>query len=804
MKRVKITESQYRILTKQGLINEKHHAIRDTNLWDKVEKTAKYLIDNAHDIYRLYNKGFRPNLPEDLLNVDFRNDEHCAYTPKYNSISVGLELIMDCAGNNDVRRLASLIYHEMGHQTNVTKSGQATSEINKDFSHPFWFSLDQELYDYACETLYKFYTRELKARCFEATMFLKQSKTFPTLEEYYNNRCTDITEMRKFIDVLEKAAQEGPKGKNSSLITGLASEMNHMKVGNTHAPINPSFQSQAKMVLGWFHRQFDWFKKRVDKIYYDFKAGITESTVLDEVRYIDTTADYNRYYGSRSKKDPMDAWKQEPIKNTDTIRVYHGCDLKTAVLIAKQGVSGQQWTPRKYSYEQGMNPVGLFVTTDFEKVKEFSNPFGGGKDKNASVIIEFTARATDLDTPVWNGSDSYFGQYSNPQPFRNKTERDAQKQQYNDNARNSQYDYIRNSDNPALAKNIFDNNEHQALFIGNLNPNMIKRFWVKKFEGRVAQEQRYTPMNRQQFLKQYGDTEFYSYRDRQSGKEVYKPLQNNKIYLPNDDFKGFEDWARRYINKEKDDNIRAFERQLKFYNGESGLFKHYVETSKELFDHGHWDYFSETMWPKQLRQLLGDEKYKELFDNFDIGSGNKNTNENVNETFKLDMDPFSIWEHKFMGYVDSAIKYADSIIGPLGLKVEINADYNFRGNGQRWLAAYQRRSGQIKNNIILIALNLGLFYKIMKQKGIADDDFNIEAQAKITIGHEVGHGLVDWLRFKTEGQKIPKNTPLGNVLSWSHSQEEEGVEEFGKSFFTNATGVYDSKLEQAVYSISSN
>lgn len=342
---------------------------------------------------------------------------------------------------------------------------------------------------------------------------------------------------------------------------------------------------------------------------------------LREVRYIDTRAYYNS--DKRTKKDLMQPWQQEPIKNNDTIRVFHGTDLKTAVQIATEGVSGQQWTPRKYSYEQGMNPIGLFVSTDFDLVKEFANPFQGGKNKNASVIIEFTARASDLDTPVWNGQDSYFGQYSNPQPFRDKTERDTQKEKYNINARSHEKDYIRNSDNPAMAKNIFDNNEHQALFIGNLNPNMIKRFWVKTYQAQksVAMEQQYTPMKLSVFLKKYADTEFYDGRDR-DGTQRFSQFKSNKLYRPNDDFKGFEDFAKRFIEYDKNRNIKAYNWRLSRYGGEEESVEHYAENAKELFDNGEWEYFNDVMFPKQLRQMMGNEKYMEIFDRYGIGSNN--------------------------------------------------------------------------------------------------------------------------------------------------------------------------------------
>lgn len=36
-------------------------------------------------------------------------------------------------------------------------------------------------------------------------------------------------------------------------------------------------------------------------------------------------------------------------------------------------------------------------------------------------------------------------------------------------------------------------------------------------------------------------------------------------------------------------------------------------------------------------------------------------------------------------------------------------------------------------------------YSEMRKRGIDNDNFNIEAQAKITIGHEVGHALCEYL-----------------------------------------------------------
>ena len=62
----------------------------------------------------------------------------------------------------------------------------------------------------------------------------------------------------------------------------------------------------------------------------------------------------------------------------------------------------------------------------------------------APSIKKFTAKSDDLDTPVWNDSSTFFGQGSNPQPFKNRSEREQQKQKYQDDAKKSDNEYVRN------------------------------------------------------------------------------------------------------------------------------------------------------------------------------------------------------------------------------------------------------------------------------------------------------------------------------------------------------------------------
>lgn len=332
------------------------------------------------------------------------------------------------------------------------------------------------------------------------------------------------------------------------------------------------------------------------------------NSLLNEVRYIDTKN--NKYNGKVTKTDWKEIYNQEPIKNSDKIRVFHGCTLKTAIDWCINGTSGREWHPRTYSYENGMNPLGIFVTVDFEKAKEF------GYSSDAMCVVEFTASANDLETPVWNNSDSYFGQNTNPQPFANKEERDVQKRKYDDDARNIKddsyfdqqtlknkpisYDYIRKSDKPSMAKNIFDNVEHQALFMGNLNPNMIKRIWVNARDenrGYVSSTNSYVPMSVRDFLKKYRNTEF------QDSNNKLK-IQKNKYYLPNEDFRGFEDYFRR-MNDDSNKKWRLSDKQIKDNIDYINQYDHYKLNVCQF------------MFPKQIIQAFGQEFFNQHFNRFD-------------------------------------------------------------------------------------------------------------------------------------------------------------------------------------------
>lgn len=327
------------------------------------------------------------------------------------------------------------------------------------------------------------------------------------------------------------------------------------------------------------------------------------NSIINEVRYIDSRG--TKYHGKVNKSDWRDEYNQEPIKDNDKIRVFHGCSLKTAVDWALHGTSGMERHPRTYSYENGMNPLGIFVTTDFETAKSF------GYDNECMCVVEFTVYGKDLETPVWNNSDSYFGQGTNPMPFNDKEERNAQKQKYNDDALNIKdyeywnykekkmstlsYDHVRKSDKPAMANNLFNNSEHQALFMGDLNPNMIKRIWINekdKESGYINSTKSYVPMSVKNFLKKYGEHEFYQdgYADRKN------KVTTDKLYKPNEDFKGWQDFCQR-------------DRYFRKYTKEAEQFIKTIEHSNDNFKITVCQFF----FPKQIKQAFGEDFFNEYF-----------------------------------------------------------------------------------------------------------------------------------------------------------------------------------------------
>lgn len=217
---------------------------------------------------------------------------------------------------------------------------------------------------------------------------------------------------------------------------------------------------------------------------------------------------------SKEKRGYISPDERQPLKDSDTIRVYHGMnDMRDVYRVIKDGLSGSERADRRYSYEANNNPKGLFVTLSLNVAKGF-----------ASFILEIHTKVSDLEAPVWPGG-GYTVQGQMAEYFNDDNDRENKRIQNREEAKNSQHKSIRDSDRPELAKLLYQDSEQQALFIGNLNNNSVRAIWVSNTPDRASDYSQFTRMTPKEFLKKFPykspdkhDSHRYNFR-------VFKPRE---------------------------------------------------------------------------------------------------------------------------------------------------------------------------------------------------------------------------------------------------------------------------------------
>ena len=272
---------------------------------------------------------------------------------------------------------------------------------------------------------------------------------------------------------------------------------------------------------------------------------------INEVRYV----------------NPNQITKEQPLKDNDTIRVFHGFNkIDDAIHTIKYGLSGKQKAKRIYSYESGNNPNGLFVSINFNIAEKFAH---------SKIIIEFTTKIADLEAPFWVGGRNYFIQGEYTKSFKDMSEREQQQLINRQSASQSPYTSISKSDRPELAQTIFDNPEQQALYVGNLNPNMIKRVWIK-------QNNNWIHVSPDQFSKQNKNHNFQNPFD-----------YNEKLFKPNDNFT-IQKLYNNLIKLDNNKNPEESHRDVIFFIKE--IFTSFYQSEYELSKLG--------FFPKQINTIL--------------------------------------------------------------------------------------------------------------------------------------------------------------------------------------------------------
>lgn len=230
-----------------------------------------------------------------------------------------------------------------------------------------------------------------------------------------------------------------------------------------------------------------------------------------------------------------------PLRDTDTVKLFHGTsNLDFIITAVKKGFSGDTYADRIYSYEYNNNPRGLFVTPDFKTAKYFGQ-----------YVIEFHARVSDLESPVWpNGSFTVQGGMSGI--FSSEQERELERLRNREEYSNSDIEYIRNSDRPELAAIFLSGGERQALFVGSVNEKSIKAIWVPediKTDSRYQTLIRKTPKEFLKLLKHGIDSGYGVVHDVDEKSSVYDK-SSGKLVKPREDI-SIEEFIERLNNKYK-------------------------------------------------------------------------------------------------------------------------------------------------------------------------------------------------------------------------------------------------------------
>lgn len=161
------------------------------------------------------------------------------------------------------------------------------------------------------------------------------------------------------------------------------------------------------------------------------------------------------------------------------------------------------------------------------------------------------------------------------------------------------------------------------------------------------------------------------------------------------------------------------------------------------------------------------------------------------------MDLKKMWHETFEGSVKSSLyeikcKYLDT----LGLEVE-EIPHVFTERDKDCFAIYLHEEDRLKDGKIVFALNRERIYSRMKRLLLHRNRKNTAMQARILVFHEVGHGLIEYMRSLdlTETGRYTSEVLATTRFS---SDEENIVIQFGRHSCERDTLEFESVLEKAV------
>ena len=164
------------------------------------------------------------------------------------------------------------------------------------------------------------------------------------------------------------------------------------------------------------------------------------------------------------------------------------------------------------------------------------------------------------------------------------------------------------------------------------------------------------------------------------------------------------------------------------------------------------------------------------------------------------MDLKKRWDEAFENSVKSSLdeikcKYLDA----LGLEAE-EIPHVFTERDKDCFAIYLHEEDRLKDGKIVFALNREKIYNEMKRLLLHRNRKNTAMQARILVFHEVGHGLVEYMRNLNLTETGRYTSEVLATTRFS-SDEENIVRQFGRHSCEGNTLEFESVLEKAVFEI---
>ena len=261
---IKITESQFK-----SILDESHSGINE-DLMNDAKNIARLVIEQ-------YNTEGRINLVYsierfdnvDVVVLDSENGSNALGVGLYESTNT-VQLYLDKSLVLDERKLYSIISHELGHLYCYLKNkGHISYQQTKVSLSYLTDNFSSDDFKQLQSALYCFRENEMQARCFETASYLQKSKEQNidvTIEELYSNRCTGINKMQSFLELI--------KNSDINQIIELIRYLYNRIVGEYKAMTkNVNKEQMRHIVISYFETKLNKFKRKIDKIYSDYKQG---------------------------------------------------------------------------------------------------------------------------------------------------------------------------------------------------------------------------------------------------------------------------------------------------------------------------------------------------------------------------------------------------------------------------------------------------------------------------------------------------------------------------------------------------